>query len=164
MGQHVTLNLGEQELQRAQAAAAELGVELETYLERLIAWHVAPANREDNSGIASMFGLIPASAGEPTDIARDKDRLIGEAVLKEHAETLEHRDARGDVVVDVALAVLGEISGVDEHALFGRGDANNGCKQQTEEEEEFFHNGKDFGVSSSANVGRSDKLQSGSRS
>ena len=81
MGQHVTLNLGEQELQRAQAAAAELGVELETYLERLIAWHVAPANREDNSGIASMFGLIPASAGEPTDIARDKDRLIGEAVL-----------------------------------------------------------------------------------
>ena len=59
----ITMNL---ELQRrAQAKAEELGISFAEYVRRLV---------------ASDLG----ASREPTDIARDKDKMIGEAVWEEY--------------------------------------------------------------------------------
>jgi hypothetical protein len=65
---------------RAQAKAAELGISFAEYVRRLVADDLgAPQPKAD---IASLFGLI--DEGPPTNIARDKDKMIGEAVWQEH--------------------------------------------------------------------------------
>jgi hypothetical protein len=65
------------ELQRrAHAKAAELGISFAEYVRRLLANDLGEAKpRED---ISAVFDL--GASDEPTNIARDKDRLIGEAM------------------------------------------------------------------------------------
>jgi hypothetical protein len=69
------------ELQRrAQAKAAELGISFAEYIRRLIAGDLdEPRAKPD---ITSLFNLI--DEGPPTNIARDKDTMLAEAVWKEH--------------------------------------------------------------------------------
>lgn len=71
----------EPELQRrAQAKAAELGISFAEYIRRLVAGDLGkPTTKPD---IASLFNLI--DEGPPTNIARDKDAMLAEAVWKEH--------------------------------------------------------------------------------
>jgi hypothetical protein len=65
---------------RAQARAAELGISFAEYVRRLVAEDIgAPMPKAD---ISSLFDLI--DEGPPTDIARDKDKMIGEAVWQEY--------------------------------------------------------------------------------
>lgn len=65
---------------RAQTKAAELGISFAEYVRRLVAQDLGePAHRAD---ITSVFNLI--DEGPPTNIARDKDKMVGEAVWKEY--------------------------------------------------------------------------------
>jgi hypothetical protein len=69
------------ELQRrAQARAEELGISFAEYVRRLVASDLGgPKPKAD---ISIVFDLI--DEGPPTDIARDKDKMIGAAVWEEY--------------------------------------------------------------------------------
>jgi hypothetical protein len=65
---------------RARAKAAELGISFAEYIRRLVSSDLgAPRPKFD---ITQMFDL--GASDEPTDIARDKDKLIGEAVWEDY--------------------------------------------------------------------------------
>jgi hypothetical protein len=65
---------------RAQAKAAELGISFAEYVRRVIARDLGEPKPKGD--ISILFDL--GASGEPTNIARDKDRLLGEAVWQEH--------------------------------------------------------------------------------
>jgi hypothetical protein len=69
------------ELRRhARAKARELGISFAEYVRRLVARDLGePKPKAD---ISMIFDLC--ASGEPTDIARDKDKMIGEAVWDEY--------------------------------------------------------------------------------
>jgi hypothetical protein len=61
---------------RAQAKAADLGISFAEYVRRLVASDLGePKPKAD---ISMIFDLV--DEGPATDIARDKDKMIGEAV------------------------------------------------------------------------------------
>jgi hypothetical protein len=65
---------------RAQGKAAELGISFAEYVRRLIASDLGqPQQKAD---VSIIFDLI--DEGPPTDIARDKDKMIGEAVWSDY--------------------------------------------------------------------------------
>jgi len=66
--------------QRARERAAALGLTLSEYICRLIA--VDLGIRPGLLDVSAIFDL--AASGEVTDIARDKDKMIGEAVWAEY--------------------------------------------------------------------------------
>ena len=75
------------ELQRlAHAKAAELGLSFAEYVRRLVAHDLGEPGR--NADISLLFDL--GASCEPTDIARDKDQMLGEAAWAEHARTIAH--------------------------------------------------------------------------
>jgi hypothetical protein len=65
---------------RAQAKAAELGISFAEYIRRLVASDLGPSKRKFD--VSMLFDLI--DEGPATDIARDKDKMVGEAVWAEH--------------------------------------------------------------------------------
>ena len=65
---------------RAQAKAAELGISFAEYVRWVVAQDLGEA--KPKADISFFFDLI--KDGPPTDIARDKDKLIGEAVWQEY--------------------------------------------------------------------------------
>ena len=69
------------ELQRrAHAKAAELGISFAEYVRRLVAQDIGePKQKAD---ISVVFDLI--DDGPPTNIARDKDKMIGQAMWDEY--------------------------------------------------------------------------------
>jgi hypothetical protein len=71
----------EPELQRrAHAKAAELGISFAEYIRRLVAGDLgAPERKVD---VSILFDLI--DEGPPTDIARDKDKMIADAVWQDY--------------------------------------------------------------------------------
>ncbi len=65
---------------RAHAKAAELGISFAEYVRRLVAQDLGePKPKAD---VSIVFDL--GASEEPTDVARDKDKLLGEAVWKEY--------------------------------------------------------------------------------
>jgi hypothetical protein len=65
---------------RAHAKAAELGISFAEYVRRLLASDLGvPTPRVDMSAVFDL-----GASDEPTDIARDKHRLLDEAVWDEH--------------------------------------------------------------------------------
>ena|SRR2546423_10496659 len=65
------------ELQRrAHVKAAELGISFAEYVRRLVANDLG--EQKPKADISCMFDLV--DEGPPTNIARDKDKMIGEAV------------------------------------------------------------------------------------
>ena len=69
------------ELQRrAHAKAAELGISFAEYVRRLVADDLGEPKRKVD--ISAIFDLV--DEGPPTDIARDKDQMVGEAVWAEY--------------------------------------------------------------------------------
>jgi hypothetical protein len=65
---------------RAHAKAAELGISFAEYVRRLLARDLGePKPKPD---ISVIFDLI--KDGPVTDIARDKDKMLGEAVWQKH--------------------------------------------------------------------------------
>ena len=79
------------ELQRrAHARAAELGISFTEYVRRLIANDLGdPKPRAD---ISAIFDL--GASAEPTNIARDKDKLIGEAVWEDYLRKTRRKPRR----------------------------------------------------------------------
>jgi hypothetical protein len=69
------ISLDPEQHRQAQKRAAQLGVSLAEYLRRLLASDLGrPRTRRDASGVFAL-----GSSGG-ADIARDKDRLVGDAV------------------------------------------------------------------------------------
>jgi hypothetical protein len=69
------------ELQRrAHAKAAELGLSFAEYVRRLVAHDLGEP--KPTTDISCLFDL--GASREPTDIAHNKDQMIGEAVWNEH--------------------------------------------------------------------------------
>jgi hypothetical protein len=65
---------------RAQAKAAELGISFAEYVRRLLADDLGtPKPKPD---ISILFDLV--DEGPVTDIARDKDKMIGEAMWQDY--------------------------------------------------------------------------------
>jgi len=75
---------------RAQAKAAELGISFAEYVRRVIAQDLGEA--KPRADISMIFDL--GASEEPTDIARDKDKLLGEAVWKEYVRKTGHKEKR----------------------------------------------------------------------
>ena len=65
---------------RAHAKAAELGISFAEYVRRLVADDLGEPKRKVDVSI--LFDL--GASAEPTDIARDKDKMLGEAVWAEY--------------------------------------------------------------------------------
>src|ERR1700704_6234164 len=65
---------------RAHAKAAELGISFAEYVRRVIASDLG--EQKPKADISCMFDLI--DEGPPTNIARDKDKMIGEAVWQNY--------------------------------------------------------------------------------
>ena len=67
---------------RAKARAAELGITLSEYVTRLIASDLGEDKPKSKADISIVFDL--GASGKPTDIARDKHKMIGEAVWEDY--------------------------------------------------------------------------------
>jgi hypothetical protein len=68
---------------RARQRAAGLGVSFAEYVRRLLASDLGePKGKGAKADISIIFDLC--ASGEPTDIARDKDKMIGEAVWEDY--------------------------------------------------------------------------------
>jgi hypothetical protein len=65
---------------RAHAKAAELGISFAEYVRRLVAQDIGGPRQEGD--ISVLFDLI--DEGPPTNIARDKDQMVGQAVWNEY--------------------------------------------------------------------------------
>jgi hypothetical protein len=69
------------ELQRrARAKAAELGISFAEYVRRLVAQDLGEPKPKGD--ISIVFDLV--DEGPPTDIAGDKEKMVGEAVWEEY--------------------------------------------------------------------------------
>jgi len=80
------------ELQRrAHAKAAELGLSFAEYVRRLVAHDLGEPKRKTD--ISLLFDL--GASRDSTDIARDKDQMIGEAVWSEHVHKSARRTGSG---------------------------------------------------------------------
>jgi hypothetical protein len=75
---------------RAQAKAAELGISFAEYVRRVVAQDLGEA--KPKADISIYFDLI--KDGPPTDIARDKDKLISEAVWQEYLHETGRKRSR----------------------------------------------------------------------
>ena len=72
-------------LRRAQAKAARLGISFSEYVRRLVAADLGARERRTDSkkhDISVVFDLC--TTGPATNIARDKDKMIGEAVWQNY--------------------------------------------------------------------------------
>jgi hypothetical protein len=72
---------------RARARAAELGISFAEYVRRIVSRDLGEP--EAAGDISIIFDLV--DEGPPTDIARDKDKMVGEAVWQLHQEKLRRR-------------------------------------------------------------------------
>ncbi|MBV9629563.1 MAG: hypothetical protein JO230_15815 [Xanthobacteraceae bacterium] len=80
MNARTQITLDPETQRRAQGKAAELGISFAEYVRRLIASDLGqPQQKAD---VSIIFDLI--DEGPPTDIARDKDKMIGEAVWSDY--------------------------------------------------------------------------------
>jgi len=75
---------------RARAKAAELGISFAEYVRRVVVQDLGEA--KPKADISMIFDLI--KDGPPTDIARDKDKLIGEAVWQEYLHETGRKRSR----------------------------------------------------------------------
>ena len=72
---------------RAQAKAEELGISFAEYVRRLVSEDLSARSRKTH--ISLIFDLV--DEGPPTNIARDKDAMISEAVSDEHTRKVRRR-------------------------------------------------------------------------
>jgi hypothetical protein len=82
------ISIEEELYERARERAAELGVSFAEYVRTALAEKLGEPRRRVDPSIIFDLG----SSKEPTDIARDKDRLIGEAVWEEYLRETRQSD------------------------------------------------------------------------
>jgi len=81
MNVRTQITLGPELQRRAHAKAAELGISFAEYIRRAIANDLGEA--KPRGDISVVFDLV--DEGPPTNVARDKHKMIGEAVWNEFA-------------------------------------------------------------------------------
>ena len=74
---------------RAEAKAAELGISFAAYIRRLVAGDLGERKKAD---ISIMFDFV--DEGPVTDIARNKDKMIGEAVWHNYLRKVGRKTGR----------------------------------------------------------------------
>ncbi len=79
---HITIPVDDEVLERARQEAQRQGTSIEVLVTGLLASRFGKGNHTPTGRIEDLFDLF--EGGEPTDIARDKDKMIGEAVWQEH--------------------------------------------------------------------------------
>jgi hypothetical protein len=90
MNARTQITLNPETQRRAQAKAAELGISFAEYVRRLVADDLGgPRPKAD---ISILFDL--GASGKPTNIARDKDKMIGEAVWQEYLRKTGRKTTR----------------------------------------------------------------------
>jgi hypothetical protein len=85
----ITVPIDDGSLERARTAAAARGMTVEDYVAELVRLRFPPVEHPVKGHVSSIFGLV--KDGEPTDIARDKDKLIGEAAWQEYLEETKQK-------------------------------------------------------------------------
>lgn len=65
---------------KARRKATELGISFAEYIRRVISKDLGGSERPVD--VSAVFDLV--TSGKPTSIARDKDKMIGEAVWQDH--------------------------------------------------------------------------------
>jgi len=96
MNARTQISIDPETQKRAQAKAAALGISFAEYVRRLVTRDLSETSREVD--ISAVFDLV--DEGPRTNIARDKDKMIGEAVWQEHQrKTSGKRSARARVKV-----------------------------------------------------------------
>jgi len=90
MNARTQITMDPQLQRRARARAAELGISFAEYVRRLVASDLGePKPRAD---ISMVFDLI--DEGPPTNIARDKDKMIGEALWQDYLRKTGRKPSR----------------------------------------------------------------------
>jgi hypothetical protein len=87
MNVRTQVNIDPEMQRRAQARAAELGVSFAEYVRRLLTLDLGESKRKID--ISVVFDLV--SDGPKTQIARDKDKMIAEAVWHEHVRRSDQK-------------------------------------------------------------------------
>jgi hypothetical protein len=87
MNARTQITLDPEQQRRAQKKAADLGISFAEYVRRLVSRDLDDS--WPSGDISTIFDLI--KDGPPTNIARDKDRMIGEAVWAEHVRSIGRR-------------------------------------------------------------------------
>jgi hypothetical protein len=82
MNARTQIRLDPEMQRRAEARAAQLGISFAEYVGRLVADDLGPPKPERKPDISIVFDLV--DEGPPTDIARDKDKMLGQAVWEEY--------------------------------------------------------------------------------
>lgn len=91
MNARTQISIDPETQRRAHTRAAELGIPFAEYVRRLIAQDLGPARAVVD--ISVVFNLV--DEGPATNVARDKDKMIAEAVWKEHRRKIgKKRQAR----------------------------------------------------------------------
>ena len=80
MSARIQITMDPEMQRRAHAKAAERGISFAEYVRRLVASDLG--EQKPKADISCMFDLI--DEGPPTNIARDKDKMIGEAVWENY--------------------------------------------------------------------------------
>ena len=80
MNARTQITLDSETQRRARAKAAELGISFAEYVRRVVANDLG--GQKPKADISLVFDL--GTSGEPTNIARDKDKMIGEAVWEDY--------------------------------------------------------------------------------
>jgi hypothetical protein len=74
---------------RARERAAELGISFAEYVRRVVTRDLGEG--ENRADVSMVFDLV--QGGPETDVARNKDRMVGEAVSAEHVRETERDPA-----------------------------------------------------------------------
>jgi hypothetical protein len=77
---------------RAHARAADQGISVAEYIRRLVAEDLGPPKPRRKPDISIMFDVV--KDGPRANIARDKDRLVGEAVGDNYLRKVGRRPKR----------------------------------------------------------------------
>jgi hypothetical protein len=79
---HITVPIEAEALERARERASDAGIPVDQYLAQILSKVLVIDAPSAKGHVSDIFGLV--TDGEPTDIGRDKDKMIGEAVWQEH--------------------------------------------------------------------------------
>jgi hypothetical protein len=91
MNAYSQISLDPEMQRRAEEKAAQLGMTFSEYVRSLVAMDLR--HPEPTTDISCIFDLV--TDGEPTDIARDKHRMIGDALWDEYLEDTGRKPRRG---------------------------------------------------------------------
>ena len=82
MTEQFTIKLPDSQLQHAKLEADRLGVSIEDYPHQLMAEGLPSTATAARADVSMIIGI--GSSAEPTDVGRDKQKMLGEAVWAEH--------------------------------------------------------------------------------